>query len=272
MDKEHIFKIGNIFVDIVILINFVMTFLTTVTNVPFALPLEIFCVTVFVIEIIVRVSRFGISFFIFHKGEKRDHDNNIAWNYFDFIITAISVIGLVFIQSSSIASIRIIRSVRMISLLSHEKRLRSMIAAMMESIQGIVVAIIAVFIIFAIYAVIGYDMFGQQQPDAFGDGFKALLTLFELMILDGWSEVIVPMIQYSPIWGTVYFISFIFLTAFIMLNVITGVIVDSMAEVSRERRMKARKKEDHQTEILRHIKSLEKKVDELNNKLLEIKS
>ena len=261
------FKIGNMFVDVVIIFNFIMTFLSTITNVPYSFSLEFFCVSVFVIEIVIRLCRFGFSFFYISNGEKIEHDNKIGWNYFDLIITFVSVVGLLYTQSSSLASLRIIRSIRMISLFSHQKRLKSMLSAMLDSIQGIFVAIIALAIIFTIYAVIGYDLFASIQPQFFGDGWVALLTMFQMMILNGWETVAIPIIRTYPIIGSIYFVTFIFITAFIMLNIITGVIVDSMAEASRDRRMKNRIKRDHQQEMLNRLKSLENKIDELNNKL-----
>lgn len=270
MTKWNLTKAGSLFVNIVILLNFFSTFLASVFDANYFLYIEFFCVVVFVVEIVVRIWKYKKSFFFCHKGEKRSGNNKIGWNYFDFSVTLVSVLGLLLIQTSSFASIRlirVIRTARMFSMFSHNKSLQTMMSAMVESIKGIIVAVFALIIIFVIYAVIGSDLFGQEMPETFGDGLKAMLTLFQLMILDGWADVARPIINSQPIWGSIYFISFTFFTAFIMLNIITGVIVDSMAEVSRERRMKARKKDDRQEEILKKLSELELKIDSLSKSL-----
>ena len=203
----------------------------------------------FVLEIVIRfIAAPNLSTF-FKRG----------WNTFDTIIVAISLMPF---ENSNIAILgRLIRIFRVLRMISIIPSLRLLIDSLIKSLPQFGYIALMMFIIFYIYAAVGATFFHEINPDLWADISLSLLTLFRVMTLEDWTDVMYEtMVVYPMSW--VYYISFIFLTAFAFLNMIIGVVVNSFEKEStiQEREKGEPSLQELKTELT-EIKALLKKQD-----------
>jgi len=167
---------------------------------------------VFVFEIAVKLFAFGGGFF------KR------AWNNFDFIIVAIALVP----ASGPLAVLRALRILRVLRMISMVPRLRFVVEALLHAVPGIGSIAALMLIVFYIFAVMATTIFGTQFPEWFGTIGASMYTLFQVMTLESWSMGIVrPVMEVFP-HAWLYFIPFILIATFTMLNLFIAIIVDTM--------------------------------------------
>ena len=179
------------------------------------------CVGIFTIEIILKLYVYGKNFF------------KSGWNNFDFIIVAISLVptGSAF---SSFRVFRILRALRALRLITQLEKLRVIVQAIIDSIPNVGWASVLLLIIFYIFSIMGTTLFAADFPDWFGSIGKSMYTLFQVMTLESWSMGIArPVISLHP-FAWMYFISFILISSFIVMNVIVGVVVNAISEISAD--------------------------------------
>jgi len=177
------------------------------------------CVVIFTIEILIKLYVYKGNFF-------KD-----GWNNFDFILVAISWIptGGVF---SSFRAFRVLRALRALRLVTKLERLRIIVQAIIESIPNVGWASVLLFLLFYIFAIMGTTMFAEAFPEFFGSIGKSMYSLFQIMTLESWSMGIArPVIAEFP-FAWMYFISFILISSFIVMNVIVGIVVNAISELS----------------------------------------
>jgi voltage-gated sodium channel len=167
---------------------------------------------VFVVEIAARLLARGPGFF-------RD-----PWSVFDFAVVAIALVP----ASGPFAVLRALRVLRVLRLLTMVPSMRRVVAALLASIPGIGSIGLIMVIIFYVFAVIATNLFGQSFPDWFGTLGRSVYTLFQIMTLESWSMGIVRpvMEQYPYAWA--FFMPFILVATFTMLNLFIGVIVSAL--------------------------------------------
>ena len=167
---------------------------------------------VFVAEISIKLFAFGGGFF------KR------AWNNFDFIVVVIALIP----ASGPLAVVRALRVLRVLRLISMVPRLRFVVEALLRAIPGISSIGLLMLILFYVFAVMATSLYGSQFPEWFGTIGASMYTLFQIMTLESWSMGIVrPVMEVYP-HAVFYFIPFILVATFTMLNLFIGIIVDTM--------------------------------------------
>ncbi len=177
------------------------------------------CLAIFVLELVLRIVAHGGKFF-------KD-----GWNLFDFFIVAISLFPTTGIFSS-LRIIRIFRVLRTLRVVTKLGRLRLIVQAIIGSLPSIGWTSLLLGIIFYVFAVIGTTLFGPSFPDWFGDVGKSTYTLFQVMTLESWSMGISrPVMEVFP-WAFLYFVPFILLTAYVVLNVVVGVVVNTISEIA----------------------------------------
>ncbi|MFT5662400.1 MAG: voltage-gated sodium channel [Sulfurimonas sp.] len=201
---------------------------------------------IFVIEISVRIA-----------AEKKVSDFfKDGWNVFDFIIVAVSIIPIDENYANVARLIRIFRMLRLITLLPE---LKVIIGALFKSAKSIGYVMILMFIIFYVFAVVGTILFENMESGLWRDVGIALLTLFRVMTFEDWTDVMYETMEVYP-WSWAYYLLFIFLTTFTFLNMIIGIILDTLNE---EHKKVEKESVDEEKLIMREI--LEK------NTILEIK-
>ena len=206
------------------------------------------CVVIFTIEIIIKLFVYGKAFF-------RD-----GWNNFDFILVAISWVptGGVF---SSFRAFRVLRALRALRLITRIQKLKLIVQAIIESVPNVAWASVLLMLIFYIFSIMGTSMYADTNPEYVGSIGKSMYTLFQIMTLDDWStEIVRPLNAVHP-FAWFYFISFILVSAFIVLNVIVGVIVNAIGELSDFHRKKEELKK------LRKATNLEKELSKLKKQI-----
>jgi len=168
--------------------------------------------TVFVAELALRIYAHGPRFF-------RD-----PWGVFDFTIVAIALVP----ASGEFAVLRALRVLRVLRLVSGVPRLRRVVGALLHAVPGIGAIGALLLLIFYVFAVIATKLFGAAFPHWFGTIGESMYSLFQIMTLESWSMGIVrPVMQVHPqAWA--FFVPFIVVSSFTVLNLFIAIIVDSM--------------------------------------------
>jgi len=171
------------------------------------------------------------------------------WNVFDFAIVAVCLLPF---NSQFVAVLRLARILRVLRLVTVLPRLQILVGALLKSIPSMGYVGMLLFLHFYIYAVIGTYLFGRNDPVHFGSLGTSLLSLFQVVTLEGWVEVMRIQMYGSaqvgsgsdqyllvaseafPVGAPLFFISFIVIGGMIILNLFIGVIMNSMQESQAE--------------------------------------
>lgn len=153
-----------------------------------------------------------------------------GWNIFDFVIVAIAFIP----AGSSLSVFRGLRILRVLRLVSTIRPLKIIVVSLLKAIPSIGWLILLVLINIYLYAVIGTNFFGERFPEFFGSLENSFFTLFQIMTLESWSMGIARPILQEFDYAYVYFVSFILINTFVMLNLFVGVIVNAMSNIDNE--------------------------------------
>lgn len=171
----------------------------------------------FLIELLIRMAAEPRLRDFFKKG----------WNIFDFIIVTASLIPID--ESELVLLARLLRIFRMLRLVSMVPEMRILMDALVKAIPRIGYVVLLMFIIFYIYGAIGSFLFEKINPVLWGDISIAMLTLFRVATFEDWTDVMYETMAVFP-FSWAFYLSFIFLTAFVFLNMMIGVVLDVMQE------------------------------------------
>jgi voltage-gated sodium channel len=151
-----------------------------------------------------------------------------GWNVFDVLVVAIALAP----GAGPWAVLRSLRVLRVLRLLTVIPSLRKVVAAFLHSIPGLagVVAVMAIF--FYTAGVLATRLFGESHPQWFGSLGESLYTLFQVMTLESWSMGIVRPVMETHYWAWAFFVPFIMIATFTILNLFIGIIVSTMQELS----------------------------------------
>ena len=179
---------------------------------PGLLALDRLLLSVFVLEILLKLFAFGPRFF------------RQPWNVFDFIVVGIALLP----ASGPLAVLRALRVLRVLRLISMMPRLRFVVEALLHAVPGIMSIAGLMLLIFYVSAVMSTGLFGQNFPEWFGSIGASMYTLFQIMTLESWSMGIArPVIEAYP-YAWLFFIPFILIATFTMLNLFIAIIVNTM--------------------------------------------
>jgi len=172
-------------------------------------------ITIFTIEIIMRIYVHRLSFF-------KD-----GWSLFDFFIVAISLVP----SSAGFEILRILRVLRLFRLITVVPQMRKIVIALVSVIPGMISIAGLLTLLFYIFAIMSVQLFGETFPQWFGTLGESFYTLFQIMTLESWSMGIArPIMEIHP-YAWVFFVPFIFIVTFIMINLIIAIVVDAMNEI-----------------------------------------
>jgi voltage-gated sodium channel len=167
---------------------------------------------IFVLELLAKLVVYRFSFF------------KSGWNVFDFLVVAIALVP----ASGPLSVLRALRILRVLRLITIVPSLKRVVGAMIASLPGMGSIILLLMLVFYVGAVMATKLFQATEPEAFGDLWRSLYTLFQLMTLDGWSgEIVKPVLENHPL-AMLFFLPFILFSAFVALNLFIGVIVGAM--------------------------------------------
>ena len=150
-----------------------------------------------------------------------------GWNVFDFLIVSISLIPIGGAETVFIARLlRIVRMLRIITIIPDFRKVIDSLVSMIPKVASIVVLMI---IFFYIWATIGSLLFSEIDSDRWGNVGSAMLVLLQMITYDDWGAIMRDVMEVYPI-AWIYFVSFLILNAFILFNMIIGIVVDVMAK------------------------------------------
>ncbi|MEQ8823078.1 MAG: ion transporter [Filomicrobium sp.] len=186
-----------------------------------------------------------------------------GWNWFDLVIVTISWVP----ASDGLAVLRAFRILRVLRLLSVVPQMRRVIGAIGHSIPGMISVIGVLCLVFYISAVLATKLFGQhpdpRMQEWFGNIWASAYTLFQIMTLESWSMGIVrPTMELFP-YSWLFFVPFIIVTSFAVLNLFIGIIVDAMQTAHATEEAELAPGEQHATRS--DIEALQKQLASLQN-------
>ncbi|GAA5136405.1 ion transporter [Thalassotalea piscium] len=251
--KEN--KIFELFVVLVIIISALeigaKTFDLSENALSFTGILDILITLFFLFEISVR---------FIADDDKRNFFKN-GWNIFDTLVVAISLIP---INDSEMALLaRLVRVFRVLRMVSVVPELRVLINSLLKALPQLGYVVLLMFIIFYIYAAIGSFIFKDINPKLWGDIAISMLTLFRIMTFEDWTDIQYETMEVYP-YSWIFYLTFIFFTAFAFLNMVIGIVVNVMEEEhAAQRNVNEPSMSELQNEI-RELKSLIQKLDKNN--------
>lgn len=174
------------------------------------------CLLIFIVELIIKLAAYRFSFF------------RTGWNCFDFFVVAIALVP----GAGPWAVLRSLRILRVLRLLTVVPQLKKVVAAFLHAIPGLSGVILIMLIFFYTMAVLATNLFGREFPEWFGTLGASLFSLFQIMTLESWSMGIVrPVMDVYP-WAWIFFVPFIVIATFTILNLFIGIIVSTMQQLS----------------------------------------
>jgi len=249
------------FIMLLIVINAIILGLETVPAAmaqygPLLIALDQLILGVFVVEILLRIYAHRLRFF-------RD-----PWSLFDFTVVAIALVP----ASGPLAVLRALRILRVLRLLTLVPSMRRVVGALLGSIPGLSSIALVLMLIYYVFAVIATKLFGENFPQWFGSIGESLYSLFQIMTLESWSMGIVRpvMVEHPQAW--IFFISFILIATFTMLNLFIAIIVNAMQsfteQENRERKHELDAARDHiEADLHRELAALRTEISELRQLL-----
>lgn len=197
---------------------------------------------IFIAEIVVLIAARGWHFF-------RD-----PWCIFDFLVVAIALVP----ATGSLSVLRALRVLRILRLINKIESMRRVVSALLGSLPGLGSVFGLVLIVFYVSGVIATNMYASEFPERFGTLGMSFYTLFQVMTLEGWSEEIARPIMaiYPSAW--IFFLIFIFISTFIVVNLFVAVIVDSINSIKHHEQNK-----DKEDDVAAKIQALHTEIAEL---------
>jgi len=214
---------------------------------------------IFTIELTIKFVAYRLGFF------------KSGWNIFDLLIVTIAWIP----ASGTLSVLRALRILRVLRLISVVPQMRRVIGALLHSIPSMLSVMGVLTLIFYVASVLATKLFGTH-PDPnmqewFGSISASAYTLFQIMTLESWSMGIVrPTMELFPT-SWVFFVPFIIVTSFAVLNLFIGIMVDAMSSAQEEPREQTKQEimdftADEVSLVLEKLELLKKDIEALSNK------
>jgi voltage-gated sodium channel len=152
------------------------------------------------------------------------------WGIFDLIVVGIAWAP----DSGALSVLRALRILRVLRLISVVPSLRNVVEAMLKALPGMGSIVLLMLLVFYVFAVMATKLFGDVMPEEFGDLGASLFTLFQLMAMDDFGNVVRTAMGHLPL-AWLFFLPFTLLATFVVLNLFIGVIVDSIQTMREDR-------------------------------------
>jgi voltage-gated sodium channel len=176
---------------------------------------------IFVLEIAVRLLASGPRVHRFFLD---------GWNVFDFTIVAVSLLPAAGPFATVARLARLLRALRVVSALPE---LRLIVATMLRSIPSLANVIVLLGLILYVYAIVGVHLFAGVDPENWGSLPLAGLTLFEILTLEGWVDLMNGSMAATG-WAWVYYVSFVVLAVFVVVNLFIAIVINNLEAAKRE--------------------------------------
>jgi voltage-gated sodium channel len=214
----------------------------------FLMVLDKAILTVFVIELSIRLFVHRLAFF------------KEGWNVFDFIVVGIALVP----ASGPFAVLRALRVLRVLRVLTFVPSMRKIVGALIQSLNGMLSIAMVLGLIYYVAAVMVTKLFGEAFPDWFGSLGASLYTLFQVMTLESWSMGIArPVMEEFP-YAWAFFVPFILIATFTMLNLFIAVIVNAVQTMHDDDiKVELDAEKATQQQLLEHMQQLQRELQAL---------
>jgi voltage-gated sodium channel len=214
--------------------------------------IEMLIQTIFVAEIVIRVAACWPRPAAFFRS---------GWNVFDFVVVAASLLP----QAGAFAMVaRLARLMRVTRLVSAFPELRLIIGTMVRSIPSMGHVIVLLSLLLYVYAILGFHFFRAADPAHWRSLGAALLTLFQMLTLEGWVEIQAVVLE-THRWAWVYFTSFVFVAVFVVVNLFIAVVINNLESVKHEQQLDADRHSVHR-ELLVAIETARQRLEEVEER------
>lgn len=211
--------------------------------------LDRIALAIFTVEIALKLMVYRLRFF------------SDAWNVFDFTIVAVALVP----ASGAFSVLRAMRILRALRLVSMVKSMRRVVAALLSALPGMGSIATLLALVMYVSSVMGTKLFHEVSPEYFGSLGKTAFTLFQVMTMEGWADIARDIMATKP-WAWVFFLVFILVSTFTVLNLFIAVVVNAMqetvaADLKAEQASEAHEAHDERGAILRELRELRAAVE-----------
>ncbi len=166
---------------------------------------------VFVLELLAKMLGRRLAFF------------RSGWNIFDLLVVGVAIIP----AAGALSVLRALRILRVLRMISVVPQMRAVVESLIFALPGLGSIMGVLLLLFYVSAVLATKLFSEGAPDLFGTMGASLFTLFQIMTLEGWADIVRDMETKYP-WAWMFFVPYILVTTFTMLNLFIAVIVNAM--------------------------------------------
>ena len=247
--------------------------------------LDGFILLVFIVEAAIK---------ILAKGNKPQNYFKNPWNVFDFLIVVACLLEPIFgLGGEFLPVLRLARILRVLRLVTAIPKLQLLVTCLLKSLPSMFYVSILLFLLFYVYGTLAVFFYGENDPIHFRNMQSSILTLFRVVTLEDWTDVMyinmygsdsygysakdfskwTPNPSASPLGAAIFFVSFVLIGTMIVLNLVIGVIMNSMDESNKELAIQQeldRRKENPEA-IRDGLHDLHIKVEDLSNEMSVIK-
>ena len=185
-----------------------------------------------------------------------------GWNIFDFTVILLALVP----ATGQFAMVsRLARLLRVVRLITTIRDLRLIVAALVRSIPSVGHVMMLMGIVVYIYAIMGYHLFHEHDPENWRNLGISVLTLFNIITLEGWTQVMNTAMEKYP-WAWIYFVSFVVMGTFVVINMFIAIIINNLDEAKAER-LRELEAPASQEELLREIRATQAALARLERRL-----
>lgn len=233
---------------------------------------------IFIVEILMKMGAEGRKPWRFFKD---------PWNVFDFIIVAVCLVPFLAQYAMVMRMARLLRVFRLVRAIP---RLQLLVSALLRSLPSMGYVSILLFLLFYMFAVAGVFLFGKNDPVHFGTLQTALLSLFRIVTLEDWTDIMYTQMygcdvfpygmqqelctapKAMPLGGAVYFVSFVLLGTMIVLNLFIGIIVNSFDSAREEQESLSNKLRPAAPNLEVQLEQLEGELQEMHARVGKLRA
>jgi voltage-gated sodium channel len=212
---------------------------------PLIILLDRICLAIFVVELVLKIVALGARF------------PRSGWNIFDFIVVAIALTP----GAQTLSVLRALRVLRVLRVISSLPSLRRVVEGFVTALPGMGSVFLLMAMVYYIGAVMATGLFGDSFDEWFGTVGRSAYSLFQIMTLESWSMGIVRPVMKEYPYAWAFFVPFIMVTTFAVVNLLVGLIVNSMQDAHGAEANKAT--DAYRDEVLARLAQIEAQMEAL---------
>jgi len=248
----------NVLVTIVILFSILLVGLSVEPSIDASWKetiylLELVVLAFFCVEIVMRIGAEGHKPVLFFKD---------PWNVFDLVIVLLCFFPL---SNKFLFLLRLARVLRTLRIFRAFPKLKAIINGMFNSLSSVLYVVLLLAALIYVYAIVGVTMFASIDPKSFGSIPIAFFTLFQILTLESWNVIMIPVVNAFPVGGPIFFVSFIVIGAMLVMNLFLGVIITNMSKAMRD--AEEIQERTNEEKILEKVGAIEKQLEAIRTQL-----